>query len=495
MCEIGQSLARPVSGRRERRGGARGRWVAGAAALGVALAGCAVGPDYTRPPVPLPATFREAQDWQPAQPADAGAHGPWWSAYQDEELNRLQEAAARANQDVAIADAHYRQAIASVDQARAGFFPTVTATGSVTRSANATNGLSLPPATNRSASIAASWVPDLWGSVRRGLEQAHANEASEAALLGNAVLSLQSQLATDYFSLRVADEQQRLLDEAVVAYEKSLELTQNRYRGGVAAQTDVMQAKAQLEATRAQAIDVGITRGQMEHAIAVLLGKTPEEFALPRRPFTLVVPAVPAQLPATLLQRRPDVASAERLAAAANAQIGIAQAAYFPSLTLSAQGGYRAPSGADLFSAPYRFWSLGPSLAETLFDAGSRTAVKAQAIAAFDAAAATYRKTVLGALQNVEDQLLSLRLLDQEAAVEDAAVAAAQENLRLTINQYKAGTVSYLNVVTAQTTALNDRVAALTIHGRQLDATVQLFAGLGGDWNVEAAPPPRAANP
>jgi NodT family efflux transporter outer membrane factor (OMF) lipoprotein len=464
-------------------------------ALALALAACAVGPDYVRPAVPLPAAFREAQDWQPAQPADGAPHGPWWKAYQDPDLDHLQDEAARTNQDVAIADAHYRQAIASVDQTRAGFFPTVTATGSVTRSANATNGLSLPPATTKSASVGASWVPDLWGSVRRSLEQAHANEASQAALLGNAILSLQSELATDYFSLRVADEQQRLLDEAVVAYGKSLELTQNRYRGGVAAQTDVMQAKAQLEATRAQAIDIGITRGQMEHAIAVLLGKTPEEFRVPVRPYTLKAPGVPAQLPATLLQRRPDVASAERLAAAANAQIGIAQAAYFPSLTLSAQGGYRAPSGADLFSAPYRFWSIGPSLAETLFDAGSRSAVKAQAIAAYDAAAATYRKTVLGALQNVEDQLLALRLLDQESAVEDAAVAAAEENLRLTINQYKAGTVSYLNVVTAQTTALNDRVTALTIHERQLDATVQLFAGLGGDWNVDAAIAPRAANP
>jgi len=468
---------------------------AGAALACALLAACALGPDYVRPEVKLPAAFRESPDWQPAQPADGAARSPWWTAYNDADLDRLQEEAARANQDIAVAEAHYRQAVASVDQARAGFFPTVAAGASITRSANATSGLSMPPATANSVSVSASWLPDLWGSVRRSLEQAHANEASEAALLGSAILSLQSELATDYFSLRVADEQQRLLEEAVVAYQKSLELTQSRYRGGVAAQTDVAQARAQLEATRAQAIDVGITRAQMEHAIAVLVGKTPEEFTLPRRAFVLTVPAVPAQLPAALLQRRPDVASAERLAAAANAQIGIAQAAYFPSLTLSAQGGYRAPSGSNLLSAPYRFWSLGPSLAETLFDAGARGAVKAQAMAAYDAAAATYRKSVLTALQNVEDQLVSQRLLDQESAVEDAAVAAAEENLRLTNNQYKAGTVSYLNVVTAQTTALNDRITALAIHGRQLAATVQLTAGLGGDWSVDAPIAARAANP
>jgi NodT family efflux transporter outer membrane factor (OMF) lipoprotein len=281
----------------------------------------------------------------------------------------------------------------------------------------------------------------------------------------------------------------------VQAYQRSLDLTQNRYRGGVAAQSDVAQARAQLEATKAQAIDVGIQRGQMEHAIAVLLGKVPEEFSLPRRPFDLNVPAVPAQLPAALLQRRPDVASAERLAAAANAQIGIAQAAYFPTLTLSATGGYRAPSGANLLSMPYRFWSLGPTLAETLFDAGARGAIKAEAVAAYDAAAATYRKSVLTALQNVEDELLALRLLAQESAVEDAAVAASEETLRLTTNQYKAGTVSYLNVIIAQTTALNDRVTALNIHGRQLAASVQLFTGLGGDWNADTGFAPRAATP
>jgi NodT family efflux transporter outer membrane factor (OMF) lipoprotein len=473
----------------------RPRSVLWATGLCAVLAGCALGPDYVRPASDVPAAYRENSDWQPAQPADAAPRGPWWQSFHESELDRLQEEAAHANQDVALAEAHYRQAVATVDQTRAGLFPTVSANAGLTRSANATSGLKQPPATLDVVAISASWVPDLWGSVRRSLEAANADAQSSAATLANAVLSVQSELATDYFALRVDDEQQRLLEEAVEAYQKSLDLTQNRYRGGVAAQSDVAQARAQLEGTKAQAIDVGIQRGQMEHAIAVLLGKPPEEFSLPRRRFDLSVPAVPAQLPAALLQRRPDVAAAERLAAAANAQIGIAQAAYFPTLTLSATGGYRAPSGANLLSAPYRYWSLGPSLAETLFDAGARGAVKQEAIAGYDAAVATYRKSVLTALQNVEDQLLALRLLANETAVEAAAVEAAEENLRLTNNQYKAGTVSYLNVIIAQTTALTDRVTALTIRGRQLAAGVQLFAGLGGDWNPDAGVAPRAATP
>jgi len=462
-------------------------------AAALLLAACAVGPDYVRPDTKMPAAFVESPDWQRAQPADAAPRGPWWTSFGDPDLNRLQEQAAQANQNLAVAEAHYRQAQAAVDQARAGLFPTLSASAGLTRSANGTNGLKLPPQTLHVASVSASWVPDLWGSVRRSLESADANAAASAATLANAVLSLQSELATDYFTLRVADEQQRLLEEAVQAYQHSLDLTLSRYRGGVAAQSDVVQARAQLEATKAQAIDVGITRGQMEHAIAVLLGQTPEAFTVPRRSFLLVVPAVPAQLPAALLQRRPDVAAAERLAAAANAQIGVAQAAFFPSLTLAASGGYRAPSGADLLTAPYRFWSLGPTLAETLFDAGARSAAKRAAIANYDASAASYRQSVLAALQNVEDELLALRLLAQESAVEDAAVAAAEENLRLTTNQYKAGTVSYLNVIIAQTTALTDHVTALNIHSRQLAATVQLFAALGGDWDGAAPALSRAA--
>jgi NodT family efflux transporter outer membrane factor (OMF) lipoprotein len=284
----------------------------------------------------------------------------------------------------------------------------------------------------------------------------------------------------DYLSLRVADEQRRLLEDAVEAYEKSLQLTESRHRAGVAARSDVVQARAQLEATRAQSIDVRITRGQLEHAIAILIGKAPADFSIAAQPYTLQFPAVPALLPSTLLERRPDVAAAERRAAAAHAQIGVAQAAFF----LSADTGYSAPSSASLFSIPFRFWSLGPAVTEKLFDAGARSAAREQAVAGWDAAAASYRKTVLSALQNVEDGLVALRVLAEEASVEADAVKAAQESLGLTISQYKGGTVSYLNVITAQTTELSSRETALAIDARRAAATVQLIQALGGGWQA-----------
>jgi NodT family efflux transporter outer membrane factor (OMF) lipoprotein len=291
---------------------------------------------------------------------------------------------------------------------------------------------------------------------------------------------------TDYLSLRVADEQRRMLDEAVDAYEKSLKLTESRFRAGVAALSDVTQARALLEATRAQSIDVRITRAQLEHAIAVLVGRAPADFSIAARPYTLQFPAVPALLPSALLERRPDVAAAERRAAAANAQIGVAQAAFFPTLTLDASGGFSAPSGASLFSVPYRVWSLGPALAEKLFDAGARAAAREQAVAGWDAATASYRKAVLSALQNVEDSLVALRTLAQETTVEIEAVKAAQQSLALTTSQYKGGTVSYLNVITAEQTELSSRQTALAIDGRRAAATVQLIEALGGGWTAPA---------
>jgi len=461
--------------------------------IGATLGACMMGPDYVRPDVAVPKAFKEARDWQPAQPADTAPRGPWWQVFHIEELDRLEEQAAKANQNVAVAEANYRRAGAVTDQAVASLFPTLSVSAGISRSANPVAGInSIPTITYHQLTASASWVPDLWGAVRRNIEEQKANEESSRALLGSAVLSLQSTLATDYFALRVDDEQQRLLEEAVQAYQRSLELTESRYRGGVAARTDVVQAQAQLEATRAQAIDIGIQRAQTEHAIAVLLGKAPAEFSIARQSFNLTAPAVPPQLPSALLQRRPDVASAERLAAAANAQIGVTQAAFFPTLTLPISGGFRAPSGTPLLQIDNRFWSLGPSFAELLFDAGARSAAKQQAIAEYDATVATYRQTVLSALQNVEDQLVALRLLEEETAVEDAAVQAAEEALRLTINQYKGGTVSYLNVITAQTTALTDHITALTIRGRQLAAAAQLIAALGGDWRSDEPIAPSA---
>jgi NodT family efflux transporter outer membrane factor (OMF) lipoprotein len=456
-------------------------------ALALLLAGCAVGPDYVRPRVQLPSGFKEDPNWKPAQPSDEKMPAAWWKLFNDPELDALADQVAAANQDVRVAEANYREAVATARQAFAGLFPVVSLDASRTRSqgsSGTTASRSVRPTTFDSITLGASWEIDLWGGVRRSLEAARANARASAADLAATTLSLQGQLVADYLSLRVADEQRRLLRDAVEAYEKSLELTESRYRAGVAARSDVTQAQAQLEATRAQSIDVQISRAQLEHAIAVLIGKAPADFSIAEHPYQLQFPAVPPLLPSTLLERRPDVGAAERRAAAANAQIGVAQAAFFPTLTLSATGGYSAPSGASLFSVSNRVWSLGPALAEKLFDAGARSAAREQAVAGWDAATATYRRTVLSALQNVEDDLASLRILAREATVEADAVKAAQESLALTISQYKGGTVSYLNVITAQTTELSSRQNALSIDGRRAAATVQLIQALGGGWEL-----------
>ena len=441
------------------------------------LAACAVGPDYVRPALQLPAGFKEDPDWKPAQPSDGRISAPWWQIFNDQDLDALVDQVAAANQDVRVAEANYRQATALARQAFAGLFPVISLNASSVRTQGAsgtTASRSVRPTTFDSVTLGTSWEVDLWGGLRRSLEQTQASAQASASELAATTLSLQGQLVADYLSLRVADEQRRLLEDAVDAYEKSLQLTESRYRAGV--------AQAQLEATRAQAIDARISRAQLEHAIAVLSGKAPADLSIVVRPYQLQFPAVPALLPSALLERRPDVAAAERRAAAANAQIGVATAAFFPTVTLSATGGYSAPSGASLFSVPFRVWSLGPALAEKLFDAGARSAARDQAVAGWDAATATYRKTVLAALQNVEDSLASLRILAQEAVVEAAAVKAAQESLALTISQYKGGTVSYLNVITAQTTELSSRQNALAIDGRRAAATVQLIQALGGGW-------------
>jgi len=465
--------------------------LASAFAIGLAflLAACAVGPDYQRPSASLPAAYKEDPDWKPAQPADTLPREAWWKLFNDAELDALALQVAQANQDVKVADATYRESEALARQARAALFPVISANAAATRSRGATGNSaarSNGPATFESVTLGGSWEVDLWGGLRRSLEAANANAQADQAQLAATTLSLQGQLVSDYLSLRVADEQRHLLDDAVEAYEKSLQLTESRYRGGVAALSDVSQARAQLEATRAQSIDIRITRAQLEHAIAVLVGKAPADLSIAPRTYQLQFPPVPAQLPSALLERRPDIAAAERHAEAANAQIGVARAAFFPTLTLNASGGFSAPSGASLFSIPYRVWSVGPALAEKLFDAGARIAASDQAVAGWDAAAASYRKTVLSALQNVEDNLVALRVLTQEAGVEVEAVKAAQQSLTLTISQYKGGTVSYLNVITAQQTELSSRQTALAIDGRRAAATVQLIEALGGGWQVGA---------
>jgi NodT family efflux transporter outer membrane factor (OMF) lipoprotein len=476
----------------------------GNATLAVLLAGCAVGPNYQRPAIDMPASFRDGGvQWTQAQPADAVARGAWWAAFNDPQLDALMTQLQQANLDLRVAEARFRQAEALTRQARAARWPVIGADAGITRSRSGSAGSRTTNATGASASAGAagignsasataslSWELDLWGRVARTVESDAAAAQASAADLASTRLSLQATLAQDYFGLRQADAAQALLASAVDAYTRSLQLTRNRYDAGVASRVDVAQAQTQLETTRSQWIDLGIQRAQFEHAIAVLVGAPASTFAIaPRAPEAALpeAPQVATVVPATLLQRRPDVAAAERRVAAANAQIGVAQAAYFPTLSLGASAGWRSSTLTDLFDAANRVWSLGPTLAATLFDAGARGAARAQAEAVHEQASATYRRTVLGAIQEVEDALVALRVLENEAAVDAAAVEAAQLTLQLTVNQYGAGTVSYLNVITAQTAELSSRRARLDLQGRRLTSTVLLVQALGGGWNDAAA--------
>jgi NodT family efflux transporter outer membrane factor (OMF) lipoprotein len=453
------------------------------------VAGCAAGPDYSRPTLALPERFKEAPGWKPAQPRDSEPRGAWWREFDDAELDALEHRVDVSNPSLHAAVAGYDRAVALAAQARAQFFPVVTSNAAYTRGRSA--GI-----TGNSASVqfAASWEPDLFGRIRRSVEAASATAQASDADLETTRLALQAQLAQDYFLLRVADAQNRLLDDTVAAYARFLELTRNRFAAGVASRADVAAAESQLASAQAQRVDGGLARAQLEHAIAVLAGSAPADFSLPARnalPTAQKLPQIPALLPGELLERRPDIAAAERRAAAANAQIGAAQSAFFPTLSLAAGGGWRGPSFGDLLSAPNRVWSLGPALAATLLDAGARSAATAAARAGFEQAAANYRQTVLGALQEVEDNLAALRILDEEARLQHEAVRAASESLAQTTNQYKAGTVSYLNVITAQATLYTAQRTELDVRGRQLAANVALIRALGGGWTgpATASPP------
>jgi NodT family efflux transporter outer membrane factor (OMF) lipoprotein len=451
------------------------------------LCGCAAGPDYRRPPVPAPMAYKELKGWKEAQPRDTVIRAAWWKAFNDSLLDALEEKVGTGNQSLAQAEAQYRQARALVQGARANYFPVVSASATAGRSwqpsRTAVSGTN--PTDQFSLSLDASWEIDLWGRVRRQVEAGEASAQASAADVQVLRLSIQAELAQDYFQLRTLDAQQQTLDDTVAAYEKALALTENRYAAGVAAKADVVQAQTQLETTRAQAIDIGIQRAQLEHAIALLLGKAPADFSIPAAPIVSMLPQVPIGIPSDILERRPDVASAERTMAAANAQIGVAKAAYFPSLTLSASTGYLATQFAELLTAPSFLWALGPAaLAQTLFDGGARKAQTEQAIASYEAAVAAYTQTVLTSFQQVEDTLAALRILAEEAQVQDAAVKAARESVVLTTNQYKAGTVSYLNVITAQSIALANERTALGIRGQQLNGAVSLIKALGGGWNA-----------
>ena len=442
------------------------------------VAGCAVGPSYERPQVETPAAYKETGDWVIAQPADAVAKGRWWEVFNDPVLNGLAEQVSVSNQALAAAEARYRQASAAVKGARSGLFPTVGA------SAGASRGRRGEGSTTSSYDIGldARWEIDLWGRVRRQIEASRAGEQASAADLENARLSLQAQLATAYFQLRVADATRELLEDSVKAFQTSFQIAQNRYAAGVAAKVDVVQAESQLKSVQAQAIDLRATRAQLEHAIAVLVGKPPAVFSLAPEKLQLRIPEIPPGLPSRLLERRPDVAAAERRMAAANARIGVAQAAYFPALSLTGSGGFASGALSTLISAPSRVWALGAGLAATILDFGARGADVDSARAAYDESVANYRQAVLDAFQEVEDNLAAARWLAEENEVQQDAARLARESVGLTLNQYKAGTVGYLDVVQVQATQLAEERQSVQLLGRRVASTVALIRALGGAW-------------
>lgn len=459
------------------------------------LSQCAVGPDYVRPTVPLPHAFKEGIEWKDASPTDDTDHGAWWRAFRDPLLDSLEARVNIDNLNIQVADAQFRQARALVLASRAAFYPSLSAVGGLSRG-NTTSALTnvnemAPPVNAYSLGLDATWEIDVWGRVRRSVESNAASAQATAALLAGTRLSAHATLAQYYFQLRILDTQKDLLEKTADAYEKSVTLTTNRYESGVASKADVMQAVTQLKTTRAQAIDTRLQRAQLEHAIAVLLGRTPEELNLAARPVDpgqTRPPFVPAALPSHLLERRPDIAAYERQVAAANAQIGVARAAYFPVFSLSANGATKGTDHTTVFSAPTRRWSVAPGLSETLFDGGLRSAKSAQALAQYDQTVAAYRQAVLTGVQEVEDNLATLRILDEEARVQQEAVDAALQSLELVNNQYRAGIVAYSSVITAQTTALANQRTAINILGSRLTATVLLIKALGGGWDISQLP-------
>ena len=481
--------------------GIRGTRVATLLAVSLTLGACAIGPDYQRPPLATPLQFKQIEGWTAAAPGDALERGAWWELYGDDELNTLVGRLNLSNQNLAASEAQYRQARALVRGARAAFYPSLSGSAGVTRAGQGGGDSTLSTSEgfavsgSNAASISKSydlslntaWELDIWGKLRRSLESSRAGFAASAADLAALKLSLQAELVQTYLQLRVLDDQQRLLDATVAAYARSLRLTENQYNAGIVPKSDVSQALTQLRSTEAQAIDLKWQRAQLEHAIAVLIGVPPSELSIAAREQLPALPAIPVALPSQLLERRPDVAAAERRVIAANAEIGVAKAAWYPDLTLSATGGYRGSSFADWVSLPNRFWSLGPDLALSLFDAGARRAELERSEAAYDQTVGQYRQAVLDSLREVEDYLVQLRVLEQEAVFQQQALDAARESLRLIENQYRAGAVDFNSVVNVQATALNNERSNLTLLGSRLTASVQLIAALGGGWQAPAA--------
>jgi|APCry1669193128_1035447.scaffolds.fasta_scaffold00156_18 NodT family efflux transporter outer membrane factor (OMF) lipoprotein len=455
------------------------------------LSGCAMGPNYAKPAVANPASFNIPAGWKMAQPQDADIPSDWWKIFNDTQLNQLEERVVLSNQTLAQKEAALRQARALVQSAEAGLFPTLN--GNAAESRNKSSGGAIGLAQGRIynnflLNAQASWEPDLWGSVRRTIEANTANYQASASQLAAARLTLQSQLAVDYFQLRADDALTVLLTDTVKAYRQNLDLTNSRMSAGIAAETDVLQAESQLRGAEAQLIDVGVQRGQLEHAIAVLTGVAPSGFSIAPTPLGTDTVQLPISVPSAIVERRPDIAAAERAAAAASAQIGVAKAAFFPTLTLGGATGFQNNSSGALLTQPNAAWSFSPQLSLPIFDGGLRSANLTQAEAAYEGAVANYREVVLEAFQNVEDNLTAASLLTNEIHVQNQAVVAAHKTLNLTEAQYKAGIVGYLNVIVAQTTLLTSKTTEVSLRSRHYVASVQLITALGGGWNASQLP-------
>ena len=460
----------------------------------LAATGCTVGPKYARPAAPTPPDFQEVPpNWKTAQPSAEMAKGKWWEIFQDPQLNELEEKINVSNQTLKAAQMQFEQARAVVRINRADLYPTVTAGVSVARehlSQNRPNGslAATNSYTDLQLPVDVSWEPDVWGRVRRTVEAARENAQATGADLESVNLSLHAELATDYFALRTLDAEVELLNSTVAAYQKALDLTQNRFSGGISSQVDVAQAQTQLETTRAQMLDLGVQRAANEHAIAVLIGEPAPTFHMKPLPLANTPPVVPPGVPSDLLERRPDISASERRMAAANAQVGVAKAAYYPNITLSASGGFESTSITTWFNGPSGFITAGADALVTAFDVGRRRAINDQAKAAYAQSVANYQETVLTSFQEVEDSLAALRILENEAKVQGDAVAAAEHSLALSTNRYKGGVTSYLEVTTAQSLALTDERTAVDIAGRRMAASVSLIKALGGGWSTSNLP-------
>jgi NodT family efflux transporter outer membrane factor (OMF) lipoprotein len=467
-----------------------------------AFAGCMVGPKYVKPGAPTPAAYKEpppasyqgADQWRPANPTDQASRGKWWEIFGDSELNRLEEQIATSNQTLKVSEARFREARAAIRFNRAAQFPTISTSPNASYVKSSDYSPSFPAKVQEVSQgdfvlpVDLSYELDLWGRVRRAVAAAREEAQATAGDYETTKLSLEAELAMDYFELHSADAQKQLLDDTVKAYADNVQLTTHRYKGGVAPRSDVAQAQTELDATRVQSTDITVQRAQFEHAIAILIGKPPAEFSLAAAPLKTQPPIIPTGLPSEILQRRPDIAAAERRMAEANQQIGIARAAYFPTVTLDGTAGFEGTHASNWFTWPAGFWALGPSLAETLVDGGRRRATSESARANYDATVATYRQTSLTAFQEVEDNLAALRILENETQQQDQAIASSKDSLHLFTNRYQGGADTYLQVITAETIELANERNAIDILRRRMDASVLLVKALGGGWDVTQLP-------